>query len=191
LNKFYIVLPLILIGSLAIGQTFQIYNGDTINLTDTSSFKQGLWLKFTKDEKVKEESYFLDNQLNGTRKKYFSSGLPKTQEKYLRGIKEGVFEYYYPNGAIKEKGTWRNGQLFGWHKKYYSENDKISEEGNVENDIKVGEWKYYNKNARLTAIGKFNNGEKDGKWLEYDDQGNEVKHTKFINGIVIVIIETK
>nr|MBP9689554.1 hypothetical protein [Bacteroidia bacterium] len=56
-SLFFLVLP-----TLVSAQTFEVADGDTINLTDKNGKKQGFWRYFWSNGDLKYEVYYEDNE---------------------------------------------------------------------------------------------------------------------------------
>jgi antitoxin component YwqK of YwqJK toxin-antitoxin module len=125
-------------------QSYKIKDGDTINIVDRDSLKQGVWKHFYPGGKLKSEVVYKNNKKQGLeihwynnagncikQETYFSNGVldgPITYysknckkeliENFKNGVKEGYEISYHSNGHIKAEGFYRKGNLDGMYKIY-------------------------------------------------------------------------
>lgn len=173
------------------GQTFEIYKGDTVNITDERGLKQGYWYIFNRikklpnyeDDQVVEEGVFKDNKKVGIWKGYHNNNEIKYEITYKNGIPNGYAKFYYKNGNLSEEGMWKINNWIGKYK-YYYENGQVAYEFNYNskgNGKREGEQKYFHENGNIMIIGTWQNGQESGKLTEYYANG-EVKAEKYYNG---------
>src|SRR5690349_5181866 len=82
--------------SACFGQSYELIDGDTVNVTDASNLKQGTW------------------------RNLFSTGGLKHETTYKNGLKHGLdlTFYRFPN-CLKEEAQYRNDTLDGYRIEYY------------------------------------------------------------------------
>ncbi|MDX2172719.1 MAG: toxin-antitoxin system YwqK family antitoxin [Bacteroidota bacterium] len=121
---------------------FIIHEGDTINVIDRDSLKQGVWREFYDGKKLKSETVYKNNKKQGLDISWYASGCVKQEiyynngqldgpvtyydknckkeliENYKNGVKEGIEITYYNNGRIKSEGNYKKGNLDGVYKIY-------------------------------------------------------------------------
>lgn len=121
---------------------FIIHEGDTINVIDKDSLKQGVWREFYDGKKLKSETVYKNNKKQGLDISWYASGCVKQEiyynngqldgpvtyydknckkeliENYKNGVKEGIEITYYNNGRIKSEGNYKKGNLDGVYKIY-------------------------------------------------------------------------
>lgn len=123
------------------------------------------------DQKVEEGDY-IDNLKDGKWLFYFNNDKVKEQLTYQRNLPNGPAVFYYPNGNKKEEGTWKNGQWIGEYKFYY-ENGQLASEWVYNNmGSRTGEQKYYYENGKIRIVGSWVNGKEDGAIKEYYENGD-------------------
>lgn len=182
---------LIWIPSIALGQSFELLNGDTINKTDQAGKKQGRWI--IKAEKnnpagfaegaVMEEVFYKDGKKEGMRKQYHYTGKLKSEVPYKDNRPSGYCKFYYSDGVIAEEGNWNYGGWDGKYKNYY-------EGGSVENDFsysygkKDGYQRMYYPTGKVKTEGNWKNGIPEGMVKEYDENGVLQAEEFYSNGIV-------
>lgn len=69
----------------------------------------------------------------------------------------GEFFDYFPNGSLAFKATMKKNQLQD-SATYFYQNGKIKEEGQYQNNIRIGKWTYYYSNGKVSHIYNFENG---------------------------------
>ncbi len=137
------------------GQSFRIYKGDTINVTDKNGLKQGTW------------------------RRYYESDTLFTETRYKGGKPVGATRTYYPNGKRKAVVTHNGNQsaMTGYH-----DNDSIMVTGTYVNLEKDGLWKYYDEDGRLTAEESYASGKKHGTWKIYYASGQPAEVSTWKDG---------
>ena len=123
-------------------KNFSMHDGDTINVIDKDSLKQGVWRTFYDGKKLKSETVYKNNKKQGLDICWYGSGCVKQEiyynngqldgpvtyydknckkeliENYKSGVKEGIEITYYSNGRIKSEGNYKKGNLDGVYKIY-------------------------------------------------------------------------
>lgn len=123
---------------------FEVKDGDTINIVDKDSLRQGVWRKFYPGGKlraevvyknskkqgieiqwhnnlsncVKQEAYYSNGILDGPITTYGKNCKKELIENYKNGVKEGYELAYHSNGNIKSEGNYKKGNLDGVYKVY-------------------------------------------------------------------------
>ena len=129
---------------------------------------------------------------NGNAKTYFpENGKLLSTGKYKNGEREGIWEWYFPNGNLyyrsgyspdKKRQVWIAtnvlGNEHGIHERYY-ENGQLEEKGSYEYGLKVGKWEKYYKNGKPEHYGSFKNDKKIGKWIYLYPDGKIVTEENF------------
>lgn len=104
-----------------LAQSFEIYNGDTINRVDFYNCKEGKWrvtgkLKpgtcYQKDQVV-EEGKYIANRKTGLWIEYFCNGNMRNKITFIDGRPNGHATLFHENGKIKEEGDWKNNRWVG------------------------------------------------------------------------------
>ncbi|MCF6367019.1 MAG: hypothetical protein L3J35_12560 [Bacteroidales bacterium] len=153
-------------------QTYDIFEGDTINYTDANHNKQGYWVVFKNrtSQKLQEGMYF-QGKKDGVWKSYYVNGNLKSLITYVKGEKSGEAKIYYENGNIAEEGTWVVDKWVGKYKSYYK-NGKLSYLWNY-NDYgnRSGYQQYFYKNGNKKIEGEWIDGKEHGVIKEYYETG--------------------
>ncbi|MBL4625168.1 MAG: toxin-antitoxin system YwqK family antitoxin, partial [Flavobacteriales bacterium] len=169
-------------------QTYQIYDGDTINVVDENNMKQGHWIIFGKmknlpdygpDQKV-EEGPYKNNRKNGSWIKYFPDESTKSEISYVNNRPNGTYKIYYENGQVQEEGIWKNNRNTGTFKRFY-ENGEVQQDFTFNKGGKrEGHQMYGYENGEVMIEGNWAGGKEDGLITEYYADGS-VKSKKYFN----------
>lgn len=175
-----------------------------INRKDNQEQKQGLWMEFHPNRKIRVEGTYRDNLKNGYWKYYKPNGDLIRVEKWVMGeLQENAKEIAKieikrkidPNtGKLSFKGSYRNGVPEGVHREYNEEGDvvssKIYENGIVlfegivdENGMKQGPWKEYYTTGELKAEGSYKDNLKIGTWVYYYIDGDVEQTGNYLRGM--------
>ena len=183
---------------IAIAQSYELVNNDTINFTDAASKKQGKWIIFNRtlhkpdyadDQKV-EEGKFVDSKKTGIWKEFFPNTKIKSKITYENNRPSGYAIMYQENGKIKEEGLWKNNRWVGDYKLYY-ENGQVQQEFQFNAMGKrEGPQKYYYENGQTMIEGNWAEGKEAGLLKEYYENG-DIKAEKNFNGGTLDIATTK
>jgi hypothetical protein len=123
--------------------SYEVKDGDTINIIDKNGWKQGIWRTYWNDGDLRSETFYVDNKKNGLeiifydhpdcpeQEAYYKNDTldgrlvryskrckKEFEEHYIKGKKEGWEIEYYDNGIKKAEGFYRNGSLEGFYKVY-------------------------------------------------------------------------
>ena len=98
---------------------------------------------------------------------YHKNGKIESEGKYVEGLPQGQWKWYYENGTSRRKDYYRRGKEDG-------ESIEMDVDGNIIvqgqylGGYKDGEWLYHVGDH--TEKGAYVDGERDGEWIyEYDD----------------------
>lgn len=162
-----------------------------INRRDKTNRKQGKWMTFWDNGKIRLEGTYKDNRKNGYFKEYSEKGDLVNVSKYLDDViqpeaaeiqKLEIEKKYYDDGRVKATRLYRNGVLEGTSIEYSPEgkiiaaseyrNGLLAGEGIVlEDGSRTGPWKEYYPGRSLKAEGSYDNGTKTGQWKYYHPNG--------------------
>ncbi len=149
-------------------QTYELHDGDTINLTDAQGKKQGFWRYFWPNQDLKYEVFYENNE------------------------KEGLeIRYYDKEDCIEFSNTYREGKLDGPSVTFYNNCGTKCEEM-YKGGKKHGYERCYDQTGFLQTEGQFQHGELAGSFAHYDKKGyvtyespskeTTLKFDKFISG---------
>ena len=103
----------------------------------------GEWLYYHKKAKTimtKEE--YVDGKLEGQKITYYSNAIITEEVTYKNGLKEGINNYYSPEGVLLKKLLYKLDQLDG-PAIYYDAYGNVVIDGYYKNGKKHGIWKYF------------------------------------------------
>jgi antitoxin component YwqK of YwqJK toxin-antitoxin module len=131
---------------------------------------------------IVEEGKFTDSKRDGKWIFYYPNDKVKEILTYNNNRPNGYAVFYYANGNIKEEGLWKNNRWVGEYKYYYENGNlknhwKYNEQGN-----RTGEQKYFYENGNLMIEGKWENGKEDGVITEFHEDGSVKSERVFENG---------
>lgn len=100
-----------------------------------------------------------------------------------KGLKQGYWKKYYPNGNIMYKGYFKNDKPAGELRRYYESGSlKVIMQFNEKGDF--ASVKMYYENGTLTSDGFYFNSKKDSVWNYYSFYDKKLKSTEtYKNGI--------
>ncbi len=168
-----------------------IVNRDKINRKDRNNLKQGRWVYFYENGRIRLEGNYRDDKKNGYFKQYDRDGNLIIVEKYLDDLlQENVAELveldvrtdYYPSGKIKTVASYKDGIPEGVRREYAEDGRIVMAytfiEGQMtgqgimnEQGIKQGHWKEFFRDGQLKAEGDYSNGKKVGGWKFFYPDG--------------------
>ena len=133
------------------------------------------------NQKVEEGDY-IDNRKNGNWIAYYSNDKVKHELTYQNNRPNGYAIFYHKNGNKSEEGIWKNNKWVGEYK-YYYENGQIAYDWNYnESGKREGEQKYYHENGQLMIEGSWVGGKETGVITEYYANGDVKSKKQFNNG---------
>lgn len=164
----------------------KVYQGETINVTDTEGKKQGKWIFFDNAGKKTDEGEYIDNKKEGVWKGYYPSGQLKHEITFDANRPNGPAKFYYEDGIVSEEGVWRINKWVGDYK-YYHENGNLAYDWKYnEMGKRTGEQKYYYSDGSMMYKGSWDNGKKQGRLTEFYPDGSIKSEMDFAEGILNV-----
>jgi antitoxin component YwqK of YwqJK toxin-antitoxin module len=177
-----------------VAQSFEIYNGDTINRQDYYNCKEGKWrvtgkLKpstcYLKDQ-IAEEGNYIGNRKTGLWIEYFCNGNMRTKINFVDGRPNGHAIMFHENGKKNEEGDWNNGRYFDNYKVFDSTGTRFWE-------IDIKPWGRYqtlvNNNGRTFMQGIFKDKSSTelltGVEYIYDEKNRIAKIKNFQDGVYV------
>lgn len=175
-----------------------------VNRYNNNGLRQGTWMEFYDDGRVKSEKVFINDTLNGYASEYnergdktvsllYNMGNLKQPEKSQEITLDEKIDYY-PNGNIKRRGFYRSSIPIGIHTFYkedgtietariFNDNGIVVSEGYLTDDgKKEGRWKNLYENGELKSEGEFKNNRQVGEWKFYFAGGISEQIGNFNNG---------
>jgi antitoxin component YwqK of YwqJK toxin-antitoxin module len=174
---------------IAIAQSYELINNDTVNTIDVTGKKQGKWIItnimvhkpcYADDQKV-EEGKFADSKKVGFWKEYYCNKALKSKITYENGRPSGYAILYHDNGKVKEEGLWKNNRWVGDYKLYFS-NGQVQQAFMFNTSGKrEGAQQYFFENGQLMIDGVWADGKESGTLKEYYENG-DLRSEKTFNG---------
>jgi len=130
-------------------KSFYLHEGDTINIVDKDSLKQGVWRTFYSGGKLKSETVYKNNKKQGLEISWYNSGCIKQETFFNNGQLDGPVTFYSHNCKKELTESYKNGVKEGLETAYYS-NGRIKSEGNFKKGNLDGVYKVYNKNGEFS-----------------------------------------
>jgi antitoxin component YwqK of YwqJK toxin-antitoxin module len=124
---------------------------------------------------LKEQYAYKDGLKNGSFIEKSIYGHTLLTGKFVNGIKDSTWNYYYYTGPLEKISNYSNGKLHGAYA-YYYDNKQLNVEGHYKNGEKSGHWIWYNNKGIKDQEGDFENGKQHGNWTFYYPTG-EVSYT--------------
>ncbi|MFT3737351.1 MAG: toxin-antitoxin system YwqK family antitoxin [Breznakibacter sp.] len=164
-------------------QSFNIYQGDTINRTDATNLKQGLWITFDASGKqIVEQGNYINNKKEGTWIRKYPNGNTKHEITFKNGMANGDAKFYFENGSLWETGTWVIDHWVGPYQ-FYHPNGQKAYDWNYNNlGKRNGPQKYYHDNGKLKYSGTWQNGKTVGNMQVFDEKGVLISERVYENG---------
>jgi serine phosphatase RsbU (regulator of sigma subunit) len=152
------------------GRDYDIFLGDTINVTDKAGLKQGRWVFFGKDEKGLKNKLLKHNQI-------------VNDGQYLNNEKHGLWKSYHANtNKIKNEVSYINGEISG-KVKIYDEKGRLTHEGIIKNKNWSGEYFIYNASGEKNK----KEGIKELKSAFLRFRGTVQKNSKVLEDVEITV----
>ncbi len=163
-------------------------------------YKNGELLKDDSDSTVNfvfEEEFYPNGQLktqyatkgglkNGIQSNFDENGKALRSEIYRldtlqakgwfdkEGLRDSLWEMFYPSGALYGKGQYKSGKKEGlWY--YYFEDQKIEQKGRYFEDLPTGEWTWYYPNGQTRRLENYYKGRHEGEILDFDSTGTLIQ----------------
>jgi serine phosphatase RsbU (regulator of sigma subunit)/antitoxin component YwqK of YwqJK toxin-antitoxin module len=170
-----------------VAQSYELYNGDTINRVNAKEQKVGKWILFSNNSDggriIVSEGIYLNGKKEGKWTDYYGNGNKKTILEYKENRPNGEATVFNDDGSIKETGTWLNNRWRGKYQLYY-------ESGTIKQDFffndfgkREGKQLYYYPNGQLALEVNLVNGKEHGKYYKYTVEGVLCEEKMFNNGV--------
>lgn len=168
---------------------------DTVtNYTDINGNKQGKWIKYYDNSRVKYSGFFIDNIPQGVFRHYHTNGKIKALQTFSKDgssftefhwkdgavaakgyfnskrQKHGQWIYYFESGEKQKIIDYRNGEKDGIETSFYRNGNKLIENHNKFNK-KEGEYLFYFMNGNIRQRGFYLAGMKQGEFIHYRPDG--------------------
>lgn len=158
-----------------------VYERDIIKeiyyVNPENNFKEGKYISYYKNRKVKQISIYKNNEKNGFSLLKDSENNMTEFSHYKNGYKHGRCKYFV--GTIKIICNYFEGYLNGKFESYID--DIIFEQIHYIENYQNGKYLRYHYNGKLKEKGNYKNDMKEGLWTYYDLEGNLIEEVEFTN----------
>ena len=149
--------------------SYDLYLGDTVNVIENNSLKQGRWVLLGKDKKGKKYKFYKNSQI-------IEDGF------YKEGKKVGLWKSYHQTGKIETEIKYVNDEVNGLAK-FYNKEGKIIAEGNLKGKDFDGDYFIYDMSGNKVK----KNSEQKNKNSYLAFSGKVDKFGKELNNVHIVV----
>jgi antitoxin component YwqK of YwqJK toxin-antitoxin module len=164
-------------------QTAMVFNGDTVNVTDGSKMKQGMWMIFdATGTKIVEQGNYVNNKKEGVWIRTYPNGKTKHEITFVNGVANGPAKFYFEDGQLWEAGTWVIDHWTGSYEMYHPNGKKAYDWFYNNSGKRTGTQKYYHDNGKLKYSGNWENGKTVGNLKVYDEKGSLVAERVYEDG---------
>jgi uncharacterized protein len=127
---------------------------------------------------------YVHGKMNGKKKIYYENSAGKLMEEseYKDDIKNGPSNFYTINGDPVAEYNYVNNMLQGVQKSYYP-GKKLMSEQEFKDNLENGFTKEYYENGKLKSEGIYVKGILYGVWKDYDEQGRLKMQGNYVNGL--------
>lgn len=108
--------------------------------------------------------------MQGRYSQFYPNGVVKAEGMYQNGLQSGLWKFYHENGLPKVECQYFKGRMNGAYKSYDSDG-RIAKEGQMANGIPVGLWKEFYGSGQPKSTGHYQNGNPSGLWTSYFEEG--------------------
>jgi hypothetical protein len=131
-------------------QTFEVADGDTINLTTANGVKQGFWRYFWQNGDLKYEVFYENNEKEGLEIRYFDQqDCIEFSNTYVKGILDGPSVSFFANCNVHCEEMYRGGKKQGYER-CYDQAGLIQTEANFDKGELVGTYSHFDKKGFVT-----------------------------------------
>ena len=112
-----------------------------------------------------------------------ANGQSKREKGEMRnGRREGLWEYFYPDGRIMARENYLNGEQNGLSTGYFPDGT-ISQLENWKNDLQQDSSWYFHPNGKLFRKGLYESGVYQGLWFSFYANGKLEQSGGYLNGM--------
>ncbi len=163
MKKLILILSLILLSSTAFCQ----------NKTDKKGLKQGKWIEYFDNEKVRLQGQFTDGFPVGEFIYFDENGLKKAKNIFSSNGQQSECEMYDENGNVVAKGLFVNKKKHGVWYYFNTAGEKMLTE-TYKYGVLDGPYTLYYEHEMPRFFGVYKDGVMVGKWTTYDPEGNVI-----------------
>ncbi|HEX2934880.1 MAG TPA: hypothetical protein VHO72_05965 [Bacteroidales bacterium] len=153
--------------------------------------------------KIKTSAFYKDSLMIGIYREYDTDGnvvLSRVYDNQGRlqgqgilkddGSREGLWNYFYPDGSVKSTGEFKNNRQNGEWKFFFKEGSN-EQTGNFSNGLLTGKWIWFYNNNKTLKIEHFTKSKSDGDYYEFSVQGDTLVTGHYTDGLKSGLWKTK
>lgn len=159
-------------------------NAQLVNQENSNGDKEGKWVKYFDNNRVKYEGQFHLGAPYGKFIYYFKNGDIKAVSNFSDDGTVASNITYYENGILMAEGKFVNQKKEGLWKYYINQesNSLVSSETYINGILNGESITYYTDSSKTAEIVFFKNGKKDGKLLKYFPDGTLMTESYYKDG---------
>ena len=148
--RYSLCIFLLLLSYSGFSQTFEIQDGDTINMTLANGKKHGFWRYFWANGDLKYEVYYDNGEKEGLEIKYYDvQDCIEFSNTYQKGTLNGPSLTFFPNCSTRTEEIYVNGQKNGYERNY-DQGGFLLTEGQFSKGELVGSYAHFDKKGVVT-----------------------------------------
>ena len=152
------------------------------NKTDSQGRRQGKWIDFHQNGKVRYEGEFKNNEPIGTFLYYSEDGVLVAKNTYAKNSKISETEVYSPDGNVIAKGKYLDKKKHDKWEYFSEETSVLIMEENYDNGVVVGKTLAYSPVTQIVIEEiEYVNGIKNGVFNKYYDNGRPMVQAYYKN----------
>ena len=99
--------------------------------------------------------------------------------KFKHGKRDGLWEFYHPNGQLRAKGKYKDGKYHGYWEWYFSDG-RLESKGPFKDGKYEGYWVNHYNNNQLRWEGVYSKGKRVGPWVWFYSNGGIVEKSNYM-----------
>lgn len=148
--RYSLCIFLLLLSYSGFSQTFEIQDGDTINMTLANGKKHGFWRYFWANGDLKYEVYYDNGEKEGLEIKYYDvQDCIEFSNTYQKGTLNGPSLTFFPNCSTRTEEIYVNGQKNGYERNYDQGGFLLTEGQFLKGEL-VGSYAHFDKKGVVT-----------------------------------------
>lgn len=166
------------------GQVVTYYKSGAIkeSYTFRNGLKDGPFFENLASGRTSIQGAFLKGKKNGSWNYFFASGQVEMKQNFISDSLDGMYEIYYSDGLPKTIGNYSNNKKQGeWV--WYMPGQQLEMKGSFDNNLQHGTWNYYFSSGELSYIALFDHEKKTGEWKYFYKDGSKFKVGNYSNDI--------